>query len=159
MHALFKIPFDFELAKKSVNSKYFLTTVLANYKLAELINGVPTIESSKKIYLFQCLHRPGPATMAPYHRQVYKYCTTSIVKTYTVLYICVNHSLASVFRHPSSQSGTGAFRYRTCSAIVVLSIQVPEWLDIRQSSIPVAHSGCSLAQRAQLSSAGWSLTR
>jgi hypothetical protein len=52
---------------------------------------------------------------------------------------------ASAFRHPVSQYGTGAFRYRTGSsypdtgqvpASAFLFIPVPDWLDAGQSDIP-----------------------
>ncbi len=55
------------------------------------------------------------------------------------------HSWASTFRHIVSQSGSGAFRYRTWSsysgtglvlASVFLFIPVPDWLDAGQSVIP-----------------------
>jgi hypothetical protein len=54
--------------------------------------------------------------------------------------------LASAFRHLVSQSGTGAFRYRTGSpysstglvpASAFRFIPVPDCLDARQSDIPV----------------------
>ncbi len=54
------------------------------------------------------------------------------------------HSWASAFRHPVSQSGTGAFRYRTgfpysstgqVPASADLFIPVPDWQDADQSSI------------------------
>jgi len=57
----------------------------------------------------------------------------------------LRHSWASAFRHPVSQSGTGAFRYRTGSpysgtglvpASALLFIPVPDWLDAGQSDIP-----------------------
>jgi hypothetical protein len=58
---------------------------------------------------------------------------------------CCLHSWASAFRHPVSQSGTGAFRYRTRSpysrtGLFLISeflfIPVPDWLDAGQSDIP-----------------------
>jgi hypothetical protein len=51
MHAFFN-SVGFELAEKSVNPLIFSKTFLANYKLAELISGKATIDSSIKKYIF-----------------------------------------------------------------------------------------------------------
>jgi hypothetical protein len=57
---------------------------------------------------------------------------------------------ASAFRHPISQSGTGAFRYRTGSpysgtglvpASLFLIIPVPDWLNAGQFNIPAFNKG------------------